>query len=877
MTLKKYFLLFLLLNLMVSHAQIIKGKITTIDNKIIETANIIIKDSATSRGIKEYTIAKNGIYEISLSKEYKNIFVEINANNYSKDNFTIKHPEKGKTYIHNFILNKDKIIAIQEIKIPTKKTTYTQLKDTVNFNVIAYKDGSDRKIQDIIKKLPGMEVNDNTGEIKYKGKSIETVQLDGEDLFNGNYTIGTKNININMVDQVQAIENFVSNKLLKGLEKDGKVALNLKLKKNITDVSISINSSLGTFKDGKIATDSDTNILTVSSKIKSFGTLGFNNIALNYSPFDYFSNTQNNIENQNLTYKNNKIIPEYSFSNTLDNKRTIINNSFFTNYNISFKKNTNTSYKVNLYLVKDAISAVNFNETNNVINDQNFITSDSNNTSKKPLLFRNDFNIKTFLSESSSIDYDFIIYQEKINSNTNLTQNKTLTYNTFLRTENLFLKSKFVYTKRISDKKAFQLTSNQTFDKLKQEYKITPKESNSVTMNALQNIFCEKLFFDTQASILGKIKHIKYDTTIGFEYTNNPLTSSLQDLSTTPDFYNNNNITLETNKLFSKNNLSYDKGNWKFFSKLNISLLDRYLEKKIRAQNFIIEPEINLNYKLNQISSINLAIISKPTPQGDNHIYANDILISNRTTIKNHPNFTLQKVVGYNINYNLFDLTNQFQIDFGINYSNSKGAFFSDITIDQNNTQIEYFFLNEKFNNRNFNFMIEKYFPFIESTIRLKTQYSISNNKNFINNSDIRNNKNKSSIYELFLKSAFDGKLNFENIFKFNLKQTINSENKEFENKNYNNNFKILFKPNKKWFAYLIYDFYSTNQKKEYSFIDFLVKYIPTNKNLTFNITGKNLLNNENFIEIQTSDYSTTVYGSNILPRAILVSCNYSF
>ncbi len=877
MPLNKYFLLFLLLNLSGLTAQTIKGKITTIDNKVIETASIIIKDSANAKGIKEYTIARNGNYEILLTKEYKTICVEIAVNNYSKDNFTISNPEKGKTYVHDFLLNKDNIITLEDVKISTKKRSYTEVKDTVNFNVSAYKDGSDRKIQDVIRKMPGMEVNDNTGEIKYKGKSVETVQLDGEDLFSGNYTIGTKNINVGMIEQVQAIENFSSNKLLKGLESDGKVALNLKLKKNITDVSGSVNSSLGTFKEKNIATDSDANFLTVSSKIKSFGTLSYNNIATNYSPFDYFGNYQSKNDTQNLVFKNNKIIPEFSFLNVLDNKRTVLNNSIFANYNISLKKNLNTSYKSNLYFVRDAITALNFNETNNTVNNQSFTTSDSNNAIKKPLLLRADFNVKSFVSESSSIDYDVMVSKEQVKSNNTIIQNNALSYHTNLLTDDFFLKSKIVYTKRLSDKKAFQLTAHQTFDALNQQYKITPQESNAAAVNAIQDIESKKTLFDLKSSIIGKIKRAKYSMNLGLEYTNNPLNSSLQDLTLATATISNNAVVFEKKKVFLNNSFDYDWGNWRIFSTLNISFLNRYLKKQLRDNNFIIEPDINFNYKFSRISSFNIGLSSRINPQADNYIYANDILISNRTTIKNTPSLALQKTATYTASYNLYDLSNQFQMIIGVNFSDNKGDFFSNINIDQNNTQIEYFFSSEKFNNRSFNFMIEKYLPFMESTIRFKTQYGISNYKNFINNSDIRDNKSKNSASEFFLKSAFDGKFNFENVFKYNLRQTINEEYQNFENSNYNNSFKLLFKPNKKWFANAVYDFYSTNQKTSYSFLDFLVKYVPNDKRFTFSLTGKNLLNNENFIEIQTSDYYTSVFGSTIMPRSFLITCNYSF
>jgi hypothetical protein len=54
--------------------------------------------------------------------------------------------------------------------------------------------------------------------------------LRGDNLFGIYYTLGTKN-NVAMVDQVQAVDNYSENPLLKGIEQDGKVSLNLKLKK----------------------------------------------------------------------------------------------------------------------------------------------------------------------------------------------------------------------------------------------------------------------------------------------------------------------------------------------------------------------------------------------------------------------------------------------------------------------------------------------------------------------------------------------------------------------------------------------------------------------------------------------------------------------
>ena len=873
---KIYIIFFFVLLWLPAKSQTLKGKINTVDNKIVSNANIIVKDSANAIGVKEFVIARNGSYTITLQKNYQNIFVEINAIGYTKENYTIKNTQKNQVYENDFLLNKDRVIDIAEIKIVNKRKPYTEANDTISFNVSSYKDGSDRKIQDIIRKLPGMEVNDDTGEIKFKGKPIETVQIEGDDLFSGNYTTGTKNINVDMIEQVQAIENFSANKLLKGLETDGRVALNLKLKKNITDISGSVNTALGSFEEKNLATDSDVNFLTISSKIKSFGTLSFNNIATNYAPFDYFGNFVSNTESENNSFKARKIIGEFSFVNVLDNNRTVLNNTLFANYNILLKKSQRTNFKSNLYFVKDKISALNNTESKNTIDNQTFETSEKNNITKQPLFFRADFIIKHFDSAKSSIDYDFIISYEKIGSESNLLQNTNTFFKTTLDSKNIFFKSKFQYTKRISDSKALQIMSYQTLSDLDQIFLRTPQNIDLNFTNAQQTIQSKKMFFDVKAILIGKVKKAKYKSNLGFEYLKLPLNSALVDLNANSQLLSSNAVDYSKSVLFSKNSLDYDWAYLRIFSNLNFALLSQYLDSR-KTTDLIVEPDVNLSYKFSRISSINFGMGLKVNSTDEQYRFRNDILVSNRTTIKNNPSLDLQKISSANINYNLYDLSKQFQSIIGVSYSENKGGFFNNVNIDSNNTRLSYFFLNEKFNTTNFNFMIEKYLPFIESTIRLKTNYTTLTYKNFVNNSDIRENISEISSYEFFMKSAFDGVLNFENILKLNNFQTKNADNQVFRNQNINNAFKILIKPSKKLFSNIAFDYFKTANRSTYSFIDFFINYIPSDKRFTYSISGQNLLNNTDFREINISDFYTNSFSSNIIPRALLFKINYSF
>mgnify|MGYP003457951612 FL=1 len=208
-----------------SYSQTLKITIKDEQGELIPVANILLKEKATN-AILEFTKVTQGNTTYPVTKSYTTLVFEILSTNYISQEIEIENPLKDKLYDYQVVL-KNKSVELKEVVIEGKIAPYTIKKDTVVFDVSKYRDGSEKKVEDLIKKLPGVEVDAN-GSIKYKGKSIETVTLDGDNLFNSNYKIGTKNINIDMVEQIEAIDNYTNNKLLKGIESEGKVALNLK-------------------------------------------------------------------------------------------------------------------------------------------------------------------------------------------------------------------------------------------------------------------------------------------------------------------------------------------------------------------------------------------------------------------------------------------------------------------------------------------------------------------------------------------------------------------------------------------------------------------------------------------------------------------------
>ena len=102
--------------------------------------------------------------------------------------------------------------------------------DTIVYNADSFKNGTERKLEDILKKLPGVQVNAD-GEVEVEGKKVTKLMVEGKDFFDGDTKLGVKNIPADAIDKVQVLRNYNENSILKGVENNqDNLAMNIKLK-----------------------------------------------------------------------------------------------------------------------------------------------------------------------------------------------------------------------------------------------------------------------------------------------------------------------------------------------------------------------------------------------------------------------------------------------------------------------------------------------------------------------------------------------------------------------------------------------------------------------------------------------------------------------
>ncbi|OJV17752.1 MAG: hypothetical protein BGO21_07625 [Dyadobacter sp. 50-39] len=116
-------------------------------------------------------------------------------------------------------------------------------KDTIDYQVSAFKGEGDRTISDVIKRIPGIEVKEN-GQILYQGNPIGKYYINGLDLLEGRYNLANENLLADAVRKVQVMENDQPIKILKSKVFSEKASLNIQLKKVTTTGSAKAGAGL---------------------------------------------------------------------------------------------------------------------------------------------------------------------------------------------------------------------------------------------------------------------------------------------------------------------------------------------------------------------------------------------------------------------------------------------------------------------------------------------------------------------------------------------------------------------------------------------------------------------------------------------------------
>lgn len=145
--------------------------------------------------------------------------------------------------------SKPRIRDLKEVVVESR-TPIRMKGDTVEYNAAQFKTKENAVVEDLLRKLPGVKV-DQGGNIIAQGEKVGKVLVDGKEFFGNDPAIATKNLPADMVARIQVLDKMSDQEEFTGIDDGNKVkTINIVTKKNSKKGYFG-NASAGIGADGK--------------------------------------------------------------------------------------------------------------------------------------------------------------------------------------------------------------------------------------------------------------------------------------------------------------------------------------------------------------------------------------------------------------------------------------------------------------------------------------------------------------------------------------------------------------------------------------------------------------------------------------------------
>jgi len=408
-------LLFIVTNLTFSQIKM-EGVIKDSLNSPLELANVILINKETS-SLESFAISnENGEYKLALKK---NTAYNLQVSYIGMESISKLIQSNESNLKKDFTLYESNMLDAVEL---TYEMPVTVSGDTLIYNADSFKTGTERKLEDVLKNLPGVEVNDD-GQIEVEGKVVGKVMVEGKDFFDGDTKIAIKNIPSNAIDKVQILKNYSEVGQLSGVQNNqDNIAINIKLKEgkdkfwfgNITaGGGESTTEDLYLFQP-KLFYYSPEYSINVIGDINNIGELAFTrrdywNFSGGFNQPSNKSGTSINLGNNNLGFLQ------------LQNNRAKDISSKFGAANFSYSPNKKLDLSGFIILTSSDIELQENNSTQYIDTELGIPNEETqSNTSQLSDLALSKFTLKYKPNSNKQLDYEILTRNSKEDQNQNV-------------------------------------------------------------------------------------------------------------------------------------------------------------------------------------------------------------------------------------------------------------------------------------------------------------------------------------------------------------------------------------------------------------------------------------------------------------------------
>ena len=266
----------------------------------IKISGCVIDDS-TQMGVFNSTVR---IYNADNDLLLAQLFTGVNSNCF-RTTLSLKANQKLKFEIHHVSYHTQFILAsvqeAQDLSILVTRNykimeelivapSKWKIGDTTFHNVDNYKEGDEKNLIDLLKKMPGFKLDDQ-GNLYYNYKKVNSILIEGTELFTDRTQTLINNFPIHLLKNIQAIENQTKNKVLKGLGNTSETQINLSLNK---EKRISLFGNIDGGGGNEERYEVKNTIFSLLAKIKSGIITNINSMGNTYTSYmnDYIYNNK---------------------------------------------------------------------------------------------------------------------------------------------------------------------------------------------------------------------------------------------------------------------------------------------------------------------------------------------------------------------------------------------------------------------------------------------------------------------------------------------------------------------------------------------------------------------------------------------------------
>jgi hypothetical protein len=244
------------------------------DNTPIDYGTIAIKSLKDSSIVGTINTNKDGSFSISglTPGSYRLYAAYLGLRNATKE-FTIASGS-SKFNIGDLAME-DAGLDLKTVEIRGDAPPVVVKKDTLEFNAASFKVRENAVVEDVLKKLPGVEVGKD-GTVKAQGETVTKVKVDGKEFFGSDPLLATKNLPADMIDKIQVIDQMSDQAQFTGVD-DGnrEKVINITTKKDKKN-GIFGNSSVGYGSDDRYDVNLNINRFKGEEQMSVIGQ--FNNV-----------------------------------------------------------------------------------------------------------------------------------------------------------------------------------------------------------------------------------------------------------------------------------------------------------------------------------------------------------------------------------------------------------------------------------------------------------------------------------------------------------------------------------------------------------------------------------------------------------------------